>query len=68
MKQYLLMCDESSMSVLSHILKDNTVQFLEVQGVNLNSENKYNILVTPVIPPVNPVTETPPQGADEPEL
>lgn len=54
-KQYLLLCDEHGLTVLKHLFKSESLQFLEVQGMNLNAENQYNLLVTPVIPPVNPV-------------
>jgi hypothetical protein len=53
-KQFLLLCDESGMQTLKNVFKDNVVQFLEVQGMNLNNENKLNLLVTPINPPVTP--------------
>ena len=54
MKQYLLMVDEVSMAMLSHLLKPNTFQFLAVEGVPLNNDTRYHVIVTPVIPPVPP--------------
>ncbi len=67
MKQYLLLCDEQGMNVLKHAFKESTVQFLEVQGINLNAENKLNLLVTPVIAPVTPATlPQPPAPPAEP--
>ncbi len=60
MKQYLLLCDEHGMNILKHTFRESTVQFLEVQGINLNSENKLNILVTPVTPPVTQAVVLPP--------
>lgn len=53
-KQFLLLCDEIGMTNLQDVVKEGTIQFLEVQGLNLNAENKLNILVTPVLPPVTP--------------
>ncbi len=68
-KQYLLLCGEQAKAALEAVLKG--VEFLEVQGMNLNGENKLNILVTPVIPPVNqayvaPQMPVPPPPADAP--
>lgn len=51
-KQYLLLCGDETRVALEGALKG--IEFLEVQGLNLNNENKLNLLVTPVIPPVNP--------------
>ena len=51
-KQFLLLCSEEGMERLKNVFKEDTVEFLEVQGLNLNNENKVNILVTPVLPPV----------------
>lgn len=57
MKQYLLLCDDDTKVALENVIKG--IEFLEVQGMNLNAENKYNLLVTPVLPPVNPAVFTP---------
>ena len=57
-KQFILICGEEAMKTLESVLKG--VEFLEVQGLNLNNENKLNLLVTPVIPPVTPAY-VPPQ-------
>ena len=57
-KQYLLSCGDEARVSLEAAIKG--VEFLEVQGLNLNNENKFNLLATPVIPPVNPAT-LPPQ-------
>jgi hypothetical protein len=67
-KQYLMLCDEDARLQLEKVFKN--VEFLEVQGVNLNAENKFNILVTPVIPPVNPVMMLPEitQPGEQPQL
>ena len=50
MKQFLLLCSEEAKSALENAIKG--LEFLEVQGLNLNNENKLNLLVTPIIPPV----------------
>jgi len=63
-KQYLLLCDESGIESLRAVFK--SVQFLEVQGMNLNAENRLNLLVTPVNPPVTPVVFAPPPAQDQP--
>lgn len=70
-KQFLLLCDEVGMYKLQDVFKEGTIQFLEVQGLNLNAENKLNILVTPVLPPVTPAIVQPmsppqPQAPAEP--
>ncbi len=70
-KQFILLCDEVGMLKLQDVFKENTVQFLEVQGLNLNAENKLNILVTPVLPPVTPaiiqpITPPMPQAPEVP--
>lgn len=57
-KQYLLICGEEARVALEAAIRG--VEFLEVQGLNLNNENKLNLLATPVIPPVNPAA-LPPQ-------
>ena len=61
MKQYLIMCDVVFVNQLKQMLNPQAIQFLEIQGMNLNMENKYNILVTPVTPPV-------PAAVIEPEV
>lgn len=53
MKQYLLLCDETSKSVLETCLS-GVIQFLEVEGMNLNGQNQYNLLLTPVLNFVTP--------------
>lgn len=69
-KQYLVLCDELGMTVMKNLFRSEAVQFLEVQGMNLNAENQYNLLVTPVISPVNPVVakEAPIQTTPEEEI
>ena len=53
MKQYLLLCDEVGKALLENILS-NKIQFLEVQGMNMQG-GQANVLVTPIIPPVTPM-------------
>lgn len=48
MKQYLLLCDETSKGVLETV-SSGVIQFLEVEGMNLNGQNQYNLLLTPVL-------------------
>ncbi len=71
MKQYLMLCDEVGMAQLKAIFRSEAVQFLEVQGMGLNGANQTNILVTPIIPPVNPMpapaVPQQPVNADAPE-
>ncbi len=54
MKQYLMMCDERGMEVLKNSFRSETVQFLEVHGM-LMQGNTHNALLTPILPPINPV-------------
>lgn len=53
MKQYLVVCDEEGAQYLSALLMPNRMQFIEVQGVKMNGDHNYNILITPVIAPDN---------------
>ncbi len=52
MKQYLMVCDETSMEKLAAVFREN-IQFVEVQGMSMTQNAQYNVLVTPVIPPVS---------------
>ncbi len=58
-KQYLLLCDDNGKTMLEKAMRSECVQFLEIQGMTM-SGNGYNILVTPVLPPVNPMPVPPP--------
>ncbi len=65
-KQYLLMCDDRAKPLLERLLCADSIQFLEVQGMTMNG-NAYNVLVTPVLPPVNPMpVATPPASPEQP--
>lgn len=67
-KQFLMLCDETGMMDLKSVFREGTIQFLEVQGLSLNTDNKLNLLVTPVLPPVPPAFAALPTGAPaEPE-
>ncbi len=55
MKQYLMLCDETGMEKLVAVFRES-IQFVEVQGMATENQS-YNVLVTPVIPPVS--VETP---------
>lgn len=50
------MMDQSGKEAIEGLFKG--LEFLEVQGLNLNGENKLNILITPVISPVTPAFAT----------
>lgn len=68
-KQFLLLCGEEAKAKLDGFIEG--IEFLEVQGMNLNGENKLNLLVTPVNPPVTPAyipptMPVPPPPAEEP--
>lgn len=67
-KQYVLVVDEVGLEALNAFIKTGSIQYLELQGLNLNAENKYNLLVTPVLPPVNPATLSPPPPAPVDEV
>lgn len=58
MKQYLLMCDENGYEQLKSLFKPESIQFLEVQGMNMQGGN-VNVLVTPILPPVTPMAPIP---------
>lgn len=63
-KQFLLICDENGMKVLQALAFPNLIQFLEVQGMKLNGEDKYNLLVTPIVAPFSQtIAEPTPQEA-----
>ena len=53
------MCTEQAKNELEKIV--GNIEFLEIQGMNLNAENKYNILVTPVLSPVTPAQDKKPE-------
>jgi len=63
-KQYLWICNDQMRIVLENVIKG--IEFLEIQGLNLNNENKFNLLVTPVIPPVNQAFIQPQMEAPQP--
>lgn len=56
MRQYLMLVDDNTKPLFELLLPK--VQFLEVQGLNLNGENKFQMLATPVYTPVNSVPES----------
>ena len=60
-KQFLMLCDETQMQSILNVFK--SIQFLEVQGYDLNSENTHKVLVTPIYPSVNEAKTT----VDSPE-
>jgi len=52
-KQYLMMIEEATLPLIKQALLGLSIQFLEVQGMNV--QNGVSILVTPILPPVNPM-------------
>lgn len=52
MKQYLLLCDENALQTLKDCFVG--IKYLEVEGLNLNAENKYQVLTTPIVHPLTP--------------
>ena len=47
-KQYILLCEESGMEMLSKVFKSDVLQFLEVQGMSVDSSIPVSVLVTPI--------------------
>jgi len=54
MKQYLLVLQEDQLEHLCKLIP--SVQVLEIQGMDIGGNPNVKILVTPVVPPVNPMT------------
>lgn len=52
-KQYTILVNEMGRALLERIFQSGIIDFLELQGANLNNEGKFNILLTPVLPPLN---------------
>lgn len=52
MKQYLLIFDENTKDFFESVCPK--LQFLEIQGMTMNG-NTHNVLVTPILAPVNPM-------------
>ncbi len=50
MKQYLFLVDDNTKAAFEAVFPK--LQFLEVQGLNLNGQNTLQMLATPVYPPV----------------
>lgn len=65
MKQYLMLCDEAGINSLKAVFRPESVQFIEVQGMGVDAGKQFNILVTPVLPPVNPMPEVQPLASIE---
>lgn len=65
MKQYLLLVDDNTKAAFEALLP--SLQFLEIQGMNLNGDFKFQMLATPIYPPVTqaqvPVAPVPEQQA-----
>lgn len=69
MKQYLLLADDSTKEAFEAVFPK--LQFLEVQGLNLNGQNTLQMLATPIYPSVTQAQVTPveppaPPAADAP--
>ena len=67
-KQYVLVVDEVGMEALNAFIKTGYIKYLEIQGLNLNAENKFNILMTPVLPPVTPASVIMPPETQQPTM
>lgn len=69
-KQYLMLVEEDVMPRIDAVFKG--VQFLEIQGMDIGANNAVKLLVTPVLPPVNPIDPSilvaPQAAAQEPPL
>lgn len=50
-KQYVLVCDEAGMQALANVFIGKSIQFLEVQGMDVGGDRNISALVTPN-PPV----------------
>lgn len=62
-KQFLVLVDEMAMLKLKALFASDLIQFLQVQGMTLQTGNA-NVLVTPIIPPVPPMMQSPPPEPD----
>lgn len=58
MKQFVLVCDEKGMEAISRVC-NGTVQFLEVQGMDIN-DRPLRVLTTPKVPEIEQVDEQDP--------
>jgi hypothetical protein len=47
MKQYLMMCDERGVDILSKAFRPEMIQFLEVQGMPMGNDQPYNMIISP---------------------
>ncbi len=65
-RQFLMLCDDAGVEMLKAVFRETAIQFLEVQGMNVNADNKFNILVTPVNPPVTPANLVSTQPTEQP--
>ncbi len=62
MKQYLLMCNEEGKARFEAMFRGDS-QFLEVQGMNIQGNEGFKLLVCPVVPPVPLVEQVVPPPA-----
>lgn len=60
-KQYLLMIDEIGMAMLSRL--SPAFAFVQVEGMPLNDQPNYQVLVSPLPKPVEAPVETPTEAA-----
>ncbi len=58
MRQFILTITEDALARLEEKLGPD-VKFLEVQGMGLSQDNRYHVLLTPVLPPVPPAVFQP---------
>lgn len=57
MKQFMLICNQDMLPHLQALF-GLSIQFLEIQGMNVPNQN-VNVIVIPTIPPVNPMPSQP---------
>ena len=63
-KQFLLICEEEAAMRVASVLRG--VNMLEVEGLPMNGDDKYKVIVTPLPQPPeeNPKVEPLPQAAE----
>lgn len=62
-KQYLMMVDEAALVKVGAVFSG--IQFIEVQGMDIGSDGRFKIMVTPVIPPLPGVAVPVKEGAEK---
>lgn len=65
MKQYALVCNEEAKAHLEKVIGGG-LEYLEIQGMNIQGNDGYKLLVVPVVPPVPMAPPTVPPACDAP--